>query len=138
MGYELKDASLKLTLALPAGATTVYATPGIDTGKTTTQGVQTADVEFLLTAPALTTGQLGDGATMKYSILMDTENPVDASSTVLFADILTQTGAGGAGAAAATKRFKLPSDALRIIGFKAVNSAASDASGASATLEVVA
>lgn len=138
MGYELKDASLKLTRALPASAATVYATPGIDTGKTTAQGAQLADVELLLTAPALSTDELGDAATMKYSILMDTVDPIDGSSTVLYADILTQTGAGGAGAAAATKRFKLPSDALRIIGFKAVNSAAGDASGKSATLELLA
>lgn len=138
MGYELKDAGLTLTLALPASATTAYATPGIDTGKTTDQAVQAADVELLLTAPALTTAQLGDAATMKYSILMDTVNPIDGSSVVLHADILTQTGAGGAGAAGATKRFKLPSDALRIIGLKVVNSAAGDASGVSATLEVLA
>jgi hypothetical protein len=134
----MKDAGLKLTLALPNGASTVYATPGIDTGKTTQQGAQLADVELLLTVPALTTGQLGDAATMKYSILMDSVNPIDGSSTVLYLDLITQTGAGGAGAAGATKRFKLPSDALRIIGFRAVNSAAGNASAASATLEVLA
>jgi hypothetical protein len=75
---------------------------------------------------------------MKYSILMDSVNPIDGSSTVLYLDLITQTGAGGAGAAGATKRFKLPSDALRIIGFRAVNSAAGNASAASATLEVLA
>ena len=135
MAAGLKDASLKLTLALPASNTTVYATPGLDTGNI--GGNHPGGVEFLLTAPALTTAQLGDAATMKYSILYDSVNPIDASSTVLHADIITQTDAGGAGAAGATKRFKLPSTAGRILGFKVVNSANADASAASATLEAL-
>lgn len=134
---SLGDASAKLTLALPNGAATTYATPGIDTGVTPGLGVQNKDVEFLLTAPALNTTQLPDTKTMKYSILLDTVNPIDASSTVHLADVITQTGAGGAGAAAATFRFKLPSNASRILGFKAVGSASGDASGASATLEAL-
>lgn len=137
MSFNVRDTLAKLTRALPNGAATVYATPGIDTGKVTSSGKQLADVEYILSAPALVTGDLGDGATMKYSILMDDVDPIDASSTALYTDILTQTGAGGAGAAAATVRFRLPSDAKRIIGFKAVNSAAGDASDKSATLEVL-
>lgn len=133
---SLKDREVKITRALPGSNTTVYATPGIDTG-VTPAGVQPDGVEYLLTAPALTTAQLGDAATMKYSILMDTVDPVDASSVVLFADCITQTGAGGAGAAAATFRFKLPSNATRILGFKITNSANADASAASATLEAL-
>ena len=133
---SLKDVNLKLTRALPASNTTVYATPGIDTG-VTPAGVQSKDVEWVLSAPALTTAQLGDAATMKYSILHDTVDPVDGSSVALHTDCITQTGAGGAGAAAATFRFKLPSDGKRILGFKVVNSANADASAASATLEAV-
>jgi len=134
---DLKDANLKLSRALPNGAATVYST-SIDTGKTTELGKQLAEVELLLSAPALVVGDLADAATMKYSIVMDTVDPIDGSSTVLYADILTQTGAGGAGAAAATKRFKLPTDGLRLVGFKAVNSGAGDASDKTATLEVLA
>jgi hypothetical protein len=132
----VRDALAKVTAALPNGAATVYTTTGIDT-ETTTTGAHLSGVEFLLTAPALVVGDLGNGDTMKYSILTDTVNPIDGSSTVLFADCIVQTGAGGAGAAAATFRFRLPSDAGRILGVKAVNSAAGDASDKSLTLEAL-
>ncbi len=135
---NLRDATLKLTVALPNGINTVYATPGIDTGITTAQGIQPGGIEFLLSAPALTTVQLPDAKTMTYGILMDTVDPIDGSSSVLYAAILVQTGAGGAGAAAASVRFRLPSGAKRIIGFSAVNSGAGDATAASATLELLA
>jgi hypothetical protein len=132
---NVKDAGAKVTKALPNGAATIYS-DGIDT-ETTPTGSHLSDVEWLLTAPALTVADLGNGDTMKYSILTDTVSPIDGSSTVLFADCITQTGAAGAGAAAATWRFKLPSNAGRIVGFKAVNSAAGDASDKSATLEAL-
>lgn len=135
---NLKDAALKLTRALPNGAATVYASPGIDTGVSGSLGTHTGSVEYLLTAPALNTTQCPDGKTVKYSILVDTVDPVDSSSTVKLPDVITQTGAGGAGAAAATFRFRAASDWPRIIGFKVVGSASGDATGASATLEVVA
>ena len=131
----LRDAALKLTRALPGSATTVYSL-GIDTG-VTPAGQQPDAVEYLLTAPALTTAQLGDAATMKYSILLDTVNPVDGSSVARHTDCLVQTGAGAAGAAGATFRFKLASDSTRILGFKIVNSAAGDCSAVSATLEAL-
>lgn len=132
---SVKDAELKDVKALPGSATTIYS-DGIDTG-VTPNGVQPAEVEYLLTAPALTTQELGDAATMKYSIIADTVKPLDASSEVLIPDCIVQTGAGGAGAAAATYRFRLPSNAGRIIGFKATNSAAGDASDKSGTLEAL-
>lgn len=132
----MKDALKKLTLALPGSATTVYATPGLDT-EVTANGRQPNEVEYLLSAPALTTSQLGNSATMKYSILTDSVDPVDGSSVALVTDCIVQTGANSAGAAAAEYRFKLPSTATRILGFKAVNSASGDCSGASATLEAI-
>lgn len=133
---ELRDANLKVTKALPGSATNVTST-SIDTGKTTAAGVQPGDVEFLLSAPALTTAMLGDAATMKYDIL--TSDSADLSNPVAYiTTALTQTGAGGAGAAASTFRFRLPSDAKRYVGFKATNSAAGNASTVSATLELLA
>lgn len=131
----LKDASLKLTKALPGSATTVYSL-GLDTG-TTANGQQPWEVEYLLTAPALSTAQLGDNATMKYSILLDTVAPIDGSSTAYITDAIVQTGASGAGAGEKTYRFRLPSNASRILGFKVVNSAAGDCSAVSATLEAL-
>lgn len=134
---NLRDAGAKLTRALPNGAATVYATPGIDTGVSGSLGAQSGDIEYLLTAPAMNTTQMPDAKTMIYSILVDTVDPVDASSTVLMPSVITQTGAGGAGCAAATYRFRLPSTAPRILGFRAVGSASGDATGASATLEAL-
>lgn len=139
---EQRDAQLKKTFTLPNGAATSYLTPGVDLGITTQQGVAPGNVEFLLTAPAMNATQMPDAKTMKYSILVDTVNPVDGSSTVLMPDVITQTGAGGVGCAAATYRFRLPSsNALAkatIVGARAIGSAAGDATTASATLELLA
>lgn len=143
MSYGLKDAQVKKTWALPNGAATTYATPGIDLGIVTSAGRNLADMDFQIVAPALNTTQLPDAKTMKYSVLLDTVDPIDGSSTVVILDLITQTGAGGAGAAAQTKKFRLPSDlgnlltSARIVGARAVGSAAGDASGASATLEAL-
>lgn len=137
MSFAIKDAELKKTWALPNGAATTYATPGIDLGIVTAAGKHLADCEVVLTAPALNTTQQPDAKTLIYSILMDTVDPIDGSSTVLALNVLTQTGAGGAGAAAATWRGRLPSNVSRILGARAIGSASGDASGASATLELV-
>jgi hypothetical protein len=134
---SVRDAALKLTRALPNGAATVYASPGIDLGKVTSQGSNPGEIEFLLSAPAMNTTQMPDAKTMKYSILLDTVDPIDGSSVAEHTDILTQTGAGGAGCAAASVRFRIRSDANRIVGFKIAGSASGDASGVSATLELL-
>jgi hypothetical protein len=140
---ELRDANLKKTVALPNGAATVYMTPGFDLGISTALGKAPGQVEFLLSAPAMNTTQMPDAKTMKYSILVDTVNPVDGSSVILMQDVITQTGAGGVGCAAATYRFRLPSSIAAlanatIVGIRAIGSAAGDATGANATLEVLA
>lgn len=129
----LKDAQVKLTLALPNGAATTTST-AIDTGKVTSQGTQPENVEWLLTAPALTTAQQPDAKTLTYSIITS-DNSDLSSPTTLISGCIVQTGAGGAGAAAAEYRFRLPSDAARYLGFKAVGSATGNSSAASATLE---
>ncbi len=134
---SVRDAALKISRALPNGAATVYASPGIDLGKVTSQGTNPGEMEFLLSAPAVDTTQCPDAKTLKYSILLDTVDPIDGSSVAEYTDLITQTGAGGAGAAAATKKFRIRSDANRIVGFKIVGSASGDASGVSATLELL-
>jgi len=50
--------------------------------------------------------------------------------------VLVQTGAGGAGAAAATARFAIPSDCERYVRVTATNSGTGDASGASMTVNL--
>ncbi len=133
-GFLAGDASLKVTKALPNGAATVYS-DGIDLG-ISTRGDFLAQVELLLSAPAMATGVLGDAATMKYSIEHD---DAEGFGTVaaLQTDFLVQTGAGGAGAAAASKRFRFPTNVKRYVRIKAVNSAAGNASAVSLTAEVL-
>jgi hypothetical protein len=131
---QLADVELTVTKALPNGAATIY-TDGIDLGKSA-NGLHLAECELEISAPALVVGDLADAATMKYSVEMDTDSAF-GSITALFADILTQTGAGGAGAAAATKRVRLPSDVERYIRVKAVNSGAGDASDKSVTAKLL-
>ena len=110
----LGDAVLKATDALPASSTTVNGT-AIDLGDAMTgRGARRDDCELLLSAPVLSTTQLPDGNTAKYSIqgslLANFATVVPLATTVL-----TQTGAGGAGAAASSARIKLPSDCPRYV-----------------------
>ncbi|QDT39730.1 hypothetical protein [Stratiformator vulcanicus] len=130
---NLADALLKQSKALPADASAVTS-DAIDLQVTPT-GDFLANCEFLLEAPALATGELGDDDTMTYDLVAseaaDLSNPVTLASA-----LITQTGAGGAGAAAATARYRPPTDVKRYVGFKATNSAAGDASGKSATLSL--
>lgn len=133
MGYELKDAQLNVSRALPSGAATVNSS-GIDLGHTT-RGDVPGNFEVVITAPAVTTGMLGDGATIKYSIEHDTDSAF-GSATLLQGDLLVQTGASGSGAAAATARTRLPTNAKRFIRLKAVKSASGDASSVSATMDI--
>lgn len=134
MTMTLKDAALAVTRALPNGAASVTST-SIDT-RNSTRGDLTAQTELELSAPALTTGQLANGATMTYAVIGSTA--ADLSNPVTIAgNALVQTGAGGAGAAAATRRVGLPSNCPRYIGFTATNSGAGNASAVSATAALV-
>ena len=130
----LKDKALKITKTLPNGVATVYS-DAVDL-QNSARGDFLAQVEFLLSAPALVVGDLGDADTVKYSVMHHTTSTL-SSGTVLYADILTQTGAGGAGAAAATAQFRLPIDVKGFVGIRAINSGAGDASDKSLTLEPV-
>lgn len=136
MPYQVKDAQLIETKALPNGAATIYST-GLDLQAINSiVGERLQDCELEIVAPALTTGMLGDGATMKYSIQTATDSGFTTPDTIA-ADILTQTGAGGAGAATATVRFRLPSQSKRFVRVRAINSAAGNASTVSLTHRIV-
>jgi hypothetical protein len=139
---ELRDASLKVTRALPNGAATVTSV-SIDTGLNAgaigagVLGNQAIEGEYELTAPALATGQLGDAATMKYNIVTADSADLQTNPVTYITAAITQTGAGGAGAAGQVFRFRLPTTAKRYVGFTATNSAAGNASAASAFLELL-
>ncbi|MCL4193983.1 MAG: hypothetical protein KJZ87_19755 [Thermoguttaceae bacterium] len=133
-GFNVKDASLVRSVALPNGANTVYS-DGIDLGALSGRGARLYEAELLIEAPALVTADLGDGATMKYSIQTD-DDAAFGSPTVVAADVIVQTGAGGAGAAAQTYRWRIPTGCERHVRVRAVNSAAGDASDKSMTVSL--
>jgi hypothetical protein len=134
---NLKDASLKVTKPLPA-STTATATDGINL-QNSTKGDFVAPVEFLLTAPALSTAQLPDTKTMTYTVETDTDSAFGSAKVVMTLNSLTQTGAGGAGAVGGSERFRLPTNVEQYVRAKVTPSASGtgDASGVSMTLEVL-
>jgi len=135
MGFNVRDADLIKTKALPAGASSVQ-TDAIDLGHSVSgSGDFVADCELLLTAPALTNAQLASGHTMTYLVEMDNDSAFGSPTTVMAAAI-TQAGAG-AGAAAALKRLRLPSNVERYVRAKATASDADDASAAEMTFELL-
>jgi|GEM_PF-945802 len=131
--YGFGDGNLAVSRALPSGASAVTST-AIDTGEGT-NGTFVTPCEFLLEAPAVTTAMLGDAATIIYDIVTSASSDLSGPTTVA-KQILTQTGAGGAGAAAASQRFRLPTNCLRYVGIKATKSAAGDASTVSFTVSL--
>jgi len=133
MTFRRRDVLTKKTKALPATASSVY-TDSLDLRRDSSggHGDHMADVELLVSAPALTNAQLGNAHTMKYTVQHSHNDSVWED---LYTDEITQTGAG-AGAAAATKRFRLPTNVYRYVRVKATASAADDASDASMTAEL--
>jgi hypothetical protein len=115
----------------------VVSSGSIDTGVRSNNAMMQG-VELLLTAPALTTGQLPDGKTFTYAIV-HSDNADLSASVALDPAAIVQTGAGGVGAAGASVRFKTPSILARYIGFTVTPSASGtgDASGATATLAML-
>lgn len=134
MGFLRKDANLKGTLALPNGAANTTGAI-IDLGLGA-YGDLLAQVEFLLTAPALTTTQQPDAKTLTYDI-QQSDNADLSSPVALYPGVLVQTGAAGAGALGNTFTFRVPVDVKRYIGVKATGSASGNSSAASATLEAM-
>ena len=134
MGFAVKDTLLKATKALPNGAATVYS-DGLDLGHGS-RGDFLAAADFKVSAPALATAQLPDTKTMTFSIQHD-DDAAFGTVADLYPGVIVQTGADGAGAAAATFTARLPVDVKRYVRVKAVNSGAGDASGASLTFEAL-
>jgi hypothetical protein len=136
MGYALKDTQAKGTRALPGAASTTVDGAAIDLGHGSF-GDFVAPCEFKLSAPAVTTTMAPDTRTFTYSIL-HSDNADLSSPTVLLASVIVQTGAAGAGAAAATFTFRPPVDVKRYLGARVVSGASTaDASTVSATLEAL-
>ena len=126
------DASLIQTAALPATAASTQTTGiNVDAGG---KAHLPDHVELKVSAPALATGELGDTNTMTYTIEESDDN---SSYNTLYGSVIVQTGASGAGAAAATQRVRLPSTVKKYVRLKATADTALDASDKSMTLEVL-
>jgi hypothetical protein len=131
------DLALRETLALPNGAATTLGA-AIDVGCGTPDDFP-VNAEFKIEAPALSTGDHGNGATLTFSLVTDDVDTFNSSAlVVLLPSVLVQTGAGGAGAAAASWQGRAPIGGVRkYIGLKAVKSGAGDISDQTATLSML-
>ena len=129
--YNVKDATLIASKALPSSAGTVQSA-AIDLGDS---GKKLAKAELAIEAPALTTTQLPDAATITYAI----EDSADNSTFATVAnEVLVQTGAGGAGAESVEERVGIKSTLRRYVRLVAKSAnTPGDCSGAEATLAVV-
>jgi hypothetical protein len=131
----VQDYSTRITKTLPASNTVAYSA-GLDLGHTT-NGRVPIGTEVRIKAPAILTTALTDGATMIYKLQMDTDPAFGSPTDFYGAVLLTQTGAGGAGAAAAEKRVALPSDCERYIRLAATANTNLDASAHSMEFNVL-
>lgn len=137
LGY-LKDVALQVTRALPSGAVSVTPAAGIDLGPVTSQGqfAPQPHGELLLEAPVLTVTELPNAATVIYDIIESANSDLSAPTVVCTA-IMTQLGAGGAGAAAASVRYRPKMGCARYYGFKATGVAATLAATKTGTMSYV-
>jgi hypothetical protein len=127
MTFALKDNQLVLSKALSNGAGSTV-TDGVDLGHNAAAlGRNLADFELLIESPALTTTELPDTETYSYSIETD-DNAAFGSAKVLHANVMVQTGAGGAGAAAKSERVRLPSNVERHVRVRGTKTGTGDAS----------
>ena len=132
VAFRFGDGDLTRTRALPSGASAV-TTAALDLGEGP-NGAFTADCELVISAPAVTTAMLADAATIRYDIVTSDTTDLTTSPVVIAQSVLLQTGAGGAGAAAAERRYRFPTDVRRYVGVRATKSATGDASTVSMTI----
>ncbi len=109
MDRSIQDANLRVTKALPAAGASNQTDP-IDLGAAA-PGISVENIDLVVDVPA--TASLADTKTHTLKV----QDSADGSS---FADVAllatqTRTGAGGAGAAASSYRWKLPPSIRRYI-----------------------
>jgi len=126
---NLADADLTESVALPAAPGTVV-TDSVDLG----DAPHVSGAELRFNAPALDATQLPDTETVTYSV----EESDDGLSFTPLCTVGVQTGAAGAGAAAASFRFAPASTGSRYHRLSALSSGgAGDQSGATAEIQIV-
>lgn len=112
--HNVQDASLRKTRALPAAASSTVHSAGIDLGALSARGARLADCELVVEAPAVGVAVLPNTKTLTYTVQHDDDSAFGGAAN-LFPSLIVQTGAGGAGAAAAVARRKLPTDCKRYV-----------------------
>ncbi len=126
-----KDANLVKTFALPNGAAATVSV-GIELPQSA-NGQFSLDHEFQIDLPALGVTPLPNARTQIVSVETATDLAF-TSPVVVYPEVVRQTGAGGAGDAAKSARFRIPSNVLKYVRVKVTGSATGDASGSNATL----
>lgn len=117
MAYEfarnIQDKDINpATFTLPASASTSTQSTAIDFG---TDIWKPEAVELELSVPALSTTIVPNASTVTYIIEASATNFGTVTQTLMSE---VQTGAGGTGVAAFTKRVRLPSDVARYVRFR--------------------
>ncbi len=136
MSYKLQDSELLKTKALPA-ANASAATAAMDLGARTAKASRLEEMEFEVSVPA--TPDLVEDKTVILTIETDDDSAF-GSATAVHTAIITVTGAGAAaGGAAASQRFRLPTDNLEryIRATAAVLASGGDNTGVSFTLKAL-
>ena len=132
MSRQIQDALLTALIALPAAAASAN-TAGIDLGQTTLDTTHEV-IDVLLTVPAVPA--LVDTKTIIYTFQDSADNSTFAAIPELAT--VTSTGAGGVGAAAVSRRVKLPGSTRRYLRVNAaVLAAGGDNTAVSMTLKVL-
>ncbi len=132
--YRRQDADLNKTIALPDADGSVYTTAH-DLGAAPADDARLAGMELEVRAPALDGTELPAAATMVYVVQHSTDNSTFAS---LYGTVLTQTGAASVGGAAATtKRVRLPSDCNRYVRLACTGASIGDCSDSDAELRLL-
>ncbi len=133
--FRKQDAELNETIALAESDGAVYTT-GIDLGATADDDARLAGMELEVRAPVLDATELPVGGTVTYVVQHSTALASGYAS--LYGTVLTQTAvASVGGAAAATKRVRLPSDCNRYVRLAATTASAGDCSDSDAELRLL-
>ena len=112
MGFNVQDALLVETKALPAAAATAETDP-IDLGAQSGKQDFLAEAEFEVSVPA--TPNLVEAKTIIFDIQTDND-PAFGSPKTVIDNLMTVTGAGSAaGGPAASERFRLPTNVERYL-----------------------
>jgi len=134
MGFNVKDKNFIQTKALPAAGASA-ATDGFDLGALSSAGAFLPEVEFEVQLPA--TPNLVDNKSITIDVETDSVSNF-ASPTKVIGELIKVTGSGGNGGAAATKRFRLPTDTERYVRVKAtVDAAGGDNTAVSLTCQAL-